>query len=190
MSLQTTTGTDTAAVAVFATHDLADQAVKELASAHFDITKISVVGRGVHTEDNVTGFYTKGDRVKFWGKYGAFWGGLWGLLFGGLFMTVPVLGPIVIVGHLAVIIASGIETAVIVGGLSALGAALYGMGMSKDAILHYEKAIKEDRFLVIVHGASKDVEAARDILQNGQAMQIDMHDHIEAKGARATLASN
>jgi hypothetical protein len=175
MSVQTITGADTSAVAVFATHELADQAVKELASAHFDITKISVVGRGTHTEDKVTGFYTKGDRVMFWGKYGAFWGGLWGLLFGGLFLTVPVLGPIVVVGHLAVIIASGIETAIVVGGLSALGAALYGMGISKDAILRYEKAVKEDRFLVIVHGASKDVETARDILMNGQAMQVDVH---------------
>jgi hypothetical protein len=175
MSTPTLTGADTSAVAVFATHELADQAVKELASAHFDITKISVVGRGTHTEDKVTGFYTKSDRVMFWGKYGAFWGGLWGLLFGGLFLTVPVLGPIVVVGHLAVIIVSGIETAIVVGGLSALGAALYGMGISKDAILRYEKAIKEDRFLVVVHGASKDVETARDILKNGQALQVDVH---------------
>jgi hypothetical protein len=49
------------------------------------------------------------------------------------------------------------------------------MGIPKDAILQYEKAIKEDRFLVLVHGASQDVETARDILKNGQALQVDVH---------------
>lgn len=51
--------------------------------------KLSVVGKDYHTEENVVGFYTAGDRMKFWGKLGAFWGGLWGILFGsaGLYLA-------------------------------------------------------------------------------------------------------
>jgi hypothetical protein len=58
--------------------------VKELAAAGFEMKNLSVVGKGYHTEERVVGFYNVGDRVKFWGKRGAFWGGPWGLFFGGL----------------------------------------------------------------------------------------------------------
>lgn len=143
---------DSAAVAEFANRDYVEAAVKELADAHFDIKKVSVVGRGFHTDDTVTGFYNSGNRIRFWGMNGAFWGGLWGLLFGGLFLTVPVIGPIVIVGHLAAIVASTLEGIVVVGGLSALGAALYSIGIPKDSVLRYEKTIKADGFLIVVHG--------------------------------------
>jgi len=171
--------TDTAVVAIFESHENAEAAVKELAQAKFDIKKISVVGRGFHSDEAVTGFYNAGNRIKFWGKNGAFWGGLWGLLFGGLFLTVPVIGPVMVLGHLAVIVASVIEGAVVVGGLSAFGAALCSIGIPKDSVLHYEKTIKADDFLVLVHGSDAEVEDARSILKNYHATQIDIHKNIQ-----------
>ena len=72
-------------IAVFTDHESAEAAVKKLADAGFEMKHLSVVGKGYHTEEAVTGFYNTGDRVKFWGSRGAFWGGLWGLFFGGLF---------------------------------------------------------------------------------------------------------
>jgi hypothetical protein len=80
---QPISGTDTAAVAVFDNHEFAAAAVKQLVDSGFDIKKVTVVGRGLHSEESVAGFYNAGDRVKFWGTNGAFWGGLWGLLMGG-----------------------------------------------------------------------------------------------------------
>ena len=177
-SVQQPSGTDTAAVAVFANHEFAEAAVKQLAASHFDITKISVVGRGVHTDEKVTGFYNAGDRVRIWGKNGAFWGGLWGLLMGGLFMTVPIVGPVVVVGHFAIMVAAAIEGAVVVGGLSALGAALYGLGIPKNSVLRYEEAVKADNFLVIVHGTPSEVESARAILQSGHPTELNVHQNL------------
>jgi hypothetical protein len=181
MSVQTipqVPATETAAVAVFEHHEAAEAAVKALAAAGFDIKKISVVGRGFHTEENVSGFYNAGDRIRIWGRSGAFWGGLWGLLMGGLFMTVPLIGPVVVVGHFAVMVAAAIEGAVVIGGLSALGAALFSMGIPKDTVLRYEKAIKADGFLLIVHGPASETESARAILQNAGPSQLDMHNGI------------
>jgi len=43
---------------------------------------LSIAGRGTHTDEHVVGYYNAGDRMKYWGKLGAFWGGFWGLLFG------------------------------------------------------------------------------------------------------------
>lgn len=173
-----TSGTDTAVVAVFANHEFAEAAVNQLAASHFDITKISVVGRGGFHKEEVGGFYNAGDRVRIWGKNGAFWGGLWGLLMGGLFVTLPVLGPIVVVGHLAIMVVAAIEGAVVVGGLSALGAALYSVGIPNDSVVRYEEALKADNALVIVHGTPSDVERARAILQSQHPTQLDIHKNL------------
>ena len=82
-----------AAVAIFNTHVEADNAVKELQKSGFDMRKLSVVGKDYHTEEQVVGYYHTGDRMKYWGKLGAFWGGLWGILFGAAFFWIPGIGP-------------------------------------------------------------------------------------------------
>ena len=88
-------------IAVFADHNAAETAVKKLTAAGFEMKNLSVVGKGYQTDEKVVGFYNSGDRIKFWGTRGAFWGGLWGMFFGGLFLTIPVLGHVVVLGYLA-----------------------------------------------------------------------------------------
>ena len=65
-------------VGIYNVHTEAETAVKELQKSGFDMKQLSVVGKDYHTEENVVGFYNAGDRMKFWGKLGAFWGGLCG----------------------------------------------------------------------------------------------------------------
>jgi hypothetical protein len=72
----TPSGHQNAVVAVFTRHQDAEEAVRKLASGSFDMTHYSIVGQGFHSEEKVVGFYNMGDRIKFWGKNGAFWGGL------------------------------------------------------------------------------------------------------------------
>ena len=151
-------------IAVFPDHQAADAAVKKLTDAGFEMKHLSVIGKGYHTEEKVVGFYNAGDRMRFWGSRGAFWGGLWGLFFGGLFLTIPLVGHVVVLGYLAATAFSAVEGAVVTGGLGALGAALYSIGIPKDSVLQYETAIKADGFLVIAHGSTEDVARAKDIL--------------------------
>ncbi len=80
-------------VAVYHTHTEADQAVKELQRGGVDLHKLSIVGKGYHTDEQVVGYYNTGDRMRYWGKVGAFWGGFWGLLFGSALFIIPGLGP-------------------------------------------------------------------------------------------------
>jgi hypothetical protein len=162
-------------VAVFANHDAAEAAIKKLSAAGFAMKSLSLVGKGYHTEEKVVGFYNISDRVKFWGKRGAFWGGFWGLFLGGLFMTVPVIGHVVVLGYLAAAVFSGIENAVLVGGLSALGAALYSIGIPKDSVLQYEADLTSDDFLVMAHGTVAEVARAKTILGTANATRLDVH---------------
>ena len=55
--------------------------------------KLSIVGKDYHADKHVIGYYNAGDRMKYWGKMGAFWGGIWGMLFGSAFFWVPGGGP-------------------------------------------------------------------------------------------------
>ena len=163
-------------IAAFDTHTEADAAVRKLIENGFDMKQFSVIGRGYHTEEKVVGFYTLGDRMKMWGKYGAFWGGIWGVLFGGVFVTLPVTGPLVIAGFFASAVVSAIEGAVVVGGVSALGAALFNAGISKEHIVHYEAAIQAEGFLVMAHGASDDMTRAKAVLQAHAPTRLDHHE--------------
>ena len=175
-----------AAVCTFDSHAAAEAAIKELSLAGFDITHLSVVGKGYHTDEHITGFYNQGDRVRFWGTRGAFWGGLWGLFFGGVFLVAPVVGPVVVLGHLGAIIIAALESAVAVGGVSALSAALYGIGIPKDSVLQYETAIAADGFLVIAHDTPDRIETARKVLAAAGASQVDVHEGLVHKTAAAT----
>jgi hypothetical protein len=163
-------------IAIFTDHMAADAAVKKLAASSFDVKNLSVVGKGYHSDEKVLGFYNMGDRVSFWGARGAMWGGLWGLFVGGLYLTIPVVGSVVILGSLAAMIISALEGAVLVGGISALGAALVSLGIQKDSAVRYEAAIKADGFLVMAHGTSQDVVRAKAILAATSAASIDVHD--------------
>ena len=165
--------TDTV-IAVFADHQAAEVGVKKLTAAGFKMKTLSVVGKGYHTDEKVVGFYNVGDRVKFWGTRGAFWGGLWGLFFGGLFMTIPVVGHVIVLGYLASVAISAIEGAAVVGGLSVLGATLYSIGVPKDSVIQYETAIKADGFLVMAHGSAQEMARAKTILGATNPSRLDM----------------
>jgi len=151
-------------VAVYPLHTDAEWAVKELQKAGFDMKKLSIVGRDYHTDEHVVGYYNNSDRMKMWGKTGAFWGGLWGFLFGSAFFWVPGLGQLLVAGPLVGWIVGALEGATVMGGLSALGAGLYGLGIPKDSIVQYETAIKTGKYVLIAHGSAADVLQAKEIL--------------------------
>ncbi len=165
---------ENAAVAILNTHTEAENAVKELQRSGFDLKKLSIVGKDYHTEENVVGYYNMGDRMYSWGKLGAFWGGLWGILFGSAFFFIPGIGPLVVAGPLVASIVGGLEGAAMVGGLSALGAGLFSLGIPKNSILKYETAIKSDKFMLVVHGSADELARAKDVLTN-LGHNVEMH---------------
>jgi uncharacterized membrane protein len=162
-------------VAIYNTHTEAERAIKELQKSGFDMRKLSIVGKDYHTEEHVVGYYNTGDRMKKWGALGAFWGGLWGLLFGSAFFFIPGIGPLVVGGPLVGWIVGALEGAAIMGGMTALGAGLYSIGIPKDSIVKYEAAIKSDKFMVVAHGLAEEVQKARDILQTTGADDTAVH---------------
>jgi uncharacterized membrane protein len=153
-------------VAVFKSHIEAEAAINELNKSGFDLKKLSIIGRDYHKDEHMMGYYNAGDRMKYWGKLGAFWGGFWGLLFGPAFFLIPGVGPILFVGPIVSYIAGALEGAVTGGGFGALGAALYSIGIPNNSIIQYEKAVKSGKYVLIAHGSNMETIRAREILKD------------------------
>jgi uncharacterized membrane protein len=170
-------------ITVFKNHTGAEEAIKELQKSGFDMRKLSIVGKDYHTEEQVVGYYNLGDRALNWGKFGAFWGWIWGCLFGSAFLFVPGIGPVMVAGPIVSWLIGALETSLLVGGLSAFGAALVGVGIPKDSVVKYETALKADKFLVIAHGTREEVARAKSILDTHKTESITVHNETAATTA-------
>jgi hypothetical protein len=88
---------------------------------------------------------------------------------------IPGLGPVLAAGPIVAWIVAGLEGAVEVGVLGALGAGLYSIGIPKDSILKYQTALKTDQFLLIVHGTTAEVAKAKDIIETTNPVSFALH---------------
>ena len=162
-------------VAIFDQHTQAETAVKSLQKAGFNMKDLSIVGKGYHTDEKVVGYYNAGDRMIYWGSQGAFWGGFWSLLFGSGFFMIPGIGPLLVAGPMVVWIVGALESAAVIGGISALGAALASIGIPENSILQYETSIKAGKFMMLVHGTPDEVTRAKAILSTSGASKTQLH---------------
>src|ERR1039458_3987525 len=104
-------------VAIYSSHVEAEEAVKQLQRGGIDMKALSSVGKETHTEEQAVGYYNNSDRMKYWGKAGAFWGGFWGLLFGSAFFVIPGIGPLLVAGPLGAWIVGAVRKGEESGGL-------------------------------------------------------------------------
>jgi hypothetical protein len=162
-------------VAVLNTPTEAQAIVKELQKAGFDMKRLSIIARDCHAEEHVVGYYNTSGKARYWGDLDTFWGGFWGLLAGSAFLLVPGLGPIVVVGPLVSWIVAALEGAAVWGGLSAVGAALYSLGIPRDRILLYESSLRANKFVVIAHGTTQEIDRMCGILQGTEWGEAEVH---------------
>ena len=93
------------------------------------------------------------------------------------------IGSVLVGGPLVASIIAGLENAVVVGGLSAIGAGLFSIGIPKDSIVTYETAIKVGEYLVVAHGTSAEAAKAKNILST--LKPTDLTDHVLEPAAQA-----
>jgi hypothetical protein len=170
-------------VGIFDRHTQAETAIKELQRAGFNMKELSILGKDYEVDEDVVGYYTTGDRMAYWGKNGAFWGGLWGFLFGSAFFMVPGIGPFLMFGPIVSWVVGALEGAVLVGGVSAIGAGLYGMGIPEQNVLKYETSLKAGKFMLVAHGTQEEVTRAKAILAAAGASETRLHTQNASEAA-------
>ena len=83
-----------------------------------------------------------------------------------------------VAGPLVAWLVGALEGAVVVGGLSAIGAALYSIGIPKDSVIKYETAIKAGKYVIVAHGTADEVANARKIIEDTEVIESNVH-HTE-----------
>ncbi len=163
--------TDDSPCYVYNTHAEAETAIQLLNTSGFDVKKLSLIGKGYHSEEHPVGFYNVGDKIKAWGSAGAFWGSVWGLLLAPAVFFLPGFGLMALAGPVVTALVAALEGAVVVGGVSALGAALTQIGVPKDQAIKYETALKVDKYVLMVHGSADDQAQAREVLSRAAVLE-------------------
>lgn len=89
---------------------------------------------------------------------------MWGLLLGAGFFLIPGVGSVLVAGPFLGALVTGLESAAMVGGFSAIAAGLIHLGIPEEEAIEYENAIIADKFLLIANVAPKDLVRARQVL--------------------------
>ena len=159
-------------VAVYSAHAGAEDAVRQLRKAGYDIRNLSIVVSGYHIEKRVVGFYSAVDRIKQWGKNGIVWGGTLGLLSVAALYVIPGIGS-ELTDPMAGWIQGALGGALTVGALSTLAAAAYSLSLPKESVLKYDLAIEtDDEFLLVAHGTASEAAKARQMISVGRPDEL------------------
>ncbi|MEJ2747191.1 MAG: DUF1269 domain-containing protein [Anaerolineae bacterium] len=152
-----------------------EAAIHKLDQANFPIKQVSIMGQNMASEKEVHGYITAGDVAKSSAGTGAWVGGLFGVLIGAAFIWVPGFGPLFVAGPFAAALLGGVEGAVAGAAGGGLLGALFGWGISKQHILKYEESLKAGQYLLIVNGSPEEVERARTILKDSEAVESNVY---------------
>lgn len=170
-------------IGLFEDEKSADRAVRQLIDRDYPMDQISMLGRPHGIGDDPLGVYyhTVGERMKGWGKLGAFWGGLWGLLAGAAGMFVlPGLGPILAAGPVVEALAGAAAGAAAAGGAMAAGGAvshlavaLRTQGIPEEKLDHLHQAIKEGHYVLLMRCGKDDCPDFRHALSATHPREMD-----------------
>jgi hypothetical protein len=162
-------------VSVFENSADVRKAVDALIKGGVSKEAISVIGKGNEEVIEDIELEKENADILVWGEQGAFWGALLGLLMGGVFFIVPGFGPIVAAGPVVSALAGMLGGALTGGAAVALAAALIEWGIGEAEAKRYEKLVKENKLLLMVHGDEEIVKKAEEILSKQNTNEIKIH---------------
>jgi hypothetical protein len=160
-------------VAIYTTHDEADEAFSRLQVEGFGMDLLSFVGRDYWKD--MVGSRNAGGRFVYRGNLGPFWERLWSSLRGwGVFWFFE-NGPVLVAGPLARTIVATQEESNGNRPASVFAAGLSGIGIPQDSLVQYEKALMNDQVLVFVQGTLDEIQQAENVLNETKAINHTIH---------------
>lgn len=160
-------------VAIYITHDQADEAFSRLQGAGFGMDLLSFVGRDYWKD--MVGSRNTGDRFLYHGNLGPFWERLWSLLQGwGVFWFFD-NGPALVAGPLVRSIIATQEQGGADRAATGFEAGLSGIGIPRESLIQYEKALMNNQILVFVQGTLTEINHAHIVLNETKAINHTVH---------------
>jgi hypothetical protein len=175
-------------VAIYMTHDQADEAFSRLQAKDFNLELLSFVGRD--SWEDMIGSRQSGRRFVHAGTHGPFWERLWSILPGwGVFWMLE-SGPVLVAGPLARTIMAtqddgdghhdgdGYHDGDGHHDGSRFVRALSRTHIPEDSTVAYEKALMKDQILVFIEGTLDDINVVQGLLNETKAINHTVHHGI------------
>lgn len=157
--------------AVYPHENQALRTIEYLIEKDFLMDSIAILGKRISKGDDLLCIYypSPKEKMKVWGKRGLFWGALWGLIAGliGTLASPDSSGTINMQTLLHTSLVTIIYGAVVGGAMAAgaafsqVAAALHRMGVPQEQLKQLEKAIKADKYVIVLHGSRAELEPFR-----------------------------
>jgi hypothetical protein len=162
-------------VAIYANHNQADEAFSRLQTEGTDMDLLSFVGRDYWKD--MVGSRNSGEHFTYQGCLAPFWQRLWSTLRGwGVFWLFE-NGPVLVAGPLVRTIVATQEEGNGNGSghANAFEAGLSGIGIPKESLFEYEKALLSNQILVFIQGTLHEINRVQGILNETKAINHTIH---------------
>jgi len=154
----------------------AEQALLSLQQLDFNLSEVSVIGRGDSNvdgdggsdskESSAAGLFLTGHEPHYLGKQATFWDDIGLLLDDTAFFCQPGQGALMVAGKMVSMMADGLQGMDIAGGFSLAGAAFYMAGIPRQHITEYEQMIQGGKLMLLVQGTRQLIDEVCVILNN------------------------
>jgi hypothetical protein len=163
----------TGIIGVYDDHLKAVGALNILKSENFPLDHVSLIGRGESIKE-VDGTHLWEDATIRGAEVGAFVGGALGILGGLGMLAVPGLGVVYVAATLSSTLISGLAGTTLGGLAGTVLGTIMGMDIGTEGEVtgtpykkidkKYREYLEQDKYLLVVHGPQKEVDAAHEIL--------------------------
>ncbi len=161
---------------IFKTHSQANDVIRKLMDAGVKRENISIIGKDLQSETQITGFLTRSDVIKDGLQSGAIFGALFGtmlsLLSGVGVLFVPFVGTLVAGGPLGAAILGATSGAIAGSAGAGLVSALASLGMPKEKAALYETRIKAGGLLLTAEAPEGETETIENLFRQAGAEEI------------------
>ncbi len=171
---------------VFENRDEASQVVRKLLDMGVDRDNISMIGKNLQSETQITGFVGRSDVIKDGLQSGAIFGALFGTVISALsgfgILFVPFVGTVVAGGPIGAAILGATSGAIAGGAGAGIVSALASLGLPKEKAAIYETKIKEGGLMItaeVTSDQSGDVEQL--FRENGGDEILSCNDFLVAR---------
>lgn len=161
------------AVGVFSSRQDAEFAIDELNRAGFPTNQISIVARDADRQDRIAGVDVEGrvgnkadEGAAAGALTGGTVGGITGLLVGLGALAIPGVGPVIVAGEIATVLATTVAGGAIGAAAGGLVGALVGLGIPEERARVYSDRVERGGYLVILNGTDEEIARAETILNN------------------------
>jgi hypothetical protein len=151
-------------VVICRSYQIAERAVHTLQASHFNVQKVSVIGRdSFDAFDHAEVSVPKGKKSVL--EESAFWFRLWQLLSGDAFFRIDGIGSIIVSGPISETMRDAGTNPKFFHACSPLKACMLAIGISSEKLHRCESALRSGHFLLVVHGSPCDIRAAEIVLK-------------------------